>query len=76
MGKKKKKYGSRGSAEWAYINFHRRFHRRNYSICESIGYSDSKQGTSLYGDFNLNPSVIPSAFQTVNRSRHRMELSF
>jgi len=45
-------------------------------FCDSIGYSDGKQGTSLYGNFGLNFSIIPSAFQTVNRSRHRTDLPF
>ena len=76
MGKKKEKLGRRESAEWAYINFCRRIHRRNYSVCDSVGYSDGKQGTSLYENFGLNLSVIPSAFQTVNRSRHRIDLPF
>jgi hypothetical protein len=47
-----------------------------YFVCESVGYSDGKQGTSLYRDFSLNPSVILSAFQMVNRSRHHTKLPF
>jgi hypothetical protein len=48
----------------------------DYSVCDFVGYSVGKQGTSLYGATVLNPSVIPLAFASVNRSRHRTELTF
>jgi len=70
------KYRRRESAEWAFINFYRWIHRHNYSICNFVGYSDGKQGASLYGNFALNPSVISSACYTVNRSHHCTELQF
>ena len=65
MGKKKEKEERRGSAEWGCIYFCRRIHRRNYSVCDSVGYSDGKKGTSPYGAAVLNPSVISSAFSSV-----------
>jgi hypothetical protein len=46
--KEKEKYGRRESAERAYINFCRRIHRQNYSVCDSVGYSDGKQGTTVW----------------------------
>jgi len=46
------------------------------SIGDSAGYSDEKIDTSPYKSAILNPSVIPSAFQAVNRSRHRTDLPF
>jgi len=46
------------------------------SIGDSAGYSDEKIDTSPYRSAILNPSVIPSAFQAVNRSRHRTDLPF
>ena len=44
----KEKYERRESAERAYINFCRRIHRQNYSVCDSVGYSDGKQGTTVW----------------------------
>jgi len=46
------------------------------SVGESIGYSDGKINTSPYEFAISNPSVIPSAFQAVNRLRHRTDLPF
>jgi hypothetical protein len=48
----------------------------DYSVYDFVGSSDGKQGTSPYGAAVLNPSVIPSAFSSVNRSRHHTELTF
>jgi len=47
-----------------------------FSVGESVGYSDGKIDMSPYGSDILNPSVIPSAFQAVNRSHHRTDLPF
>jgi hypothetical protein len=48
----------------------------DYSVCDSIGYSVGKQGTSLYGAAVLNLLVISSAFPSVNQSRHHTKLTF
>jgi hypothetical protein len=46
------------------------------SVGDSIGDSDGNIDTSPYRSAISNPSVIPSEFQVVNRSRHRTDLPF
>ena len=46
------------------------------SVCDSVGDSDGNIDTSPYKSVISNPSVIPSEFQAVNRSRHRTDLPF
>jgi hypothetical protein len=50
----------RESAECGYIGFYRWNHRRTRLVGIPVGNSDGKWVTSLYGDPDLNPSVIPS----------------
>jgi hypothetical protein len=61
MGKKKGKQRKRVlSAEWIYNGFYRWTHRRNVSVCDSIGYSDGESAMSLYRYLGLNQSVKSS----------------
>ena len=60
IGKKKEKQRKRVSAEWVYIGFYRRNHRRTRSVDIPVGDSTGGSVTSLYGYLDLNPLVIPS----------------
>ena len=73
--KKKEKQRRRGLLERGYINFCRRLHRWNYSVCDFVGQSNGKQGTSPYGAAVLNPSVI-SSIKIIRNNLHVSEPPF
>ena len=76
MGKKKEKQRRRELAECVYIAFYRSNHRRITAVSIPVGTSDDKRATSLYGDPDLNLSVIPSIKSYEKIQRHHNVSSF
>ena len=76
MGKKKEKHRRRGLAEWWYIHFYQWIHQRTTSVVDSLSNSDGELVTSLYGDLNLNFSVIPSIKSPAKTSTSTNRLFF
>ena len=64
------------SAEWVYIGFYRWNHLRNVSVGIPVGESAGDCATSLYGDPDLNPSVIPSVNSSEKNPRHHTVATF
>jgi len=64
------------SAEWVYIGFYRWNHLRNVSVDIPVGESAGDCATSLYGDPDLNPSVIPSVKSSEKNPRHHTVATF
>jgi hypothetical protein len=75
LGRRRRNRGGKGRQRGHILNFSIGFTNR-FSVGDSVGYSDRKIDTSPYKSAISNPSVIPSAFQAVNRSRHHMDLPF
>jgi len=75
LGRRRRNKGGEGRQRGHILTFSDGF-TNGFSVGESVGYSDGKINTLPYGSAISNPSVIPSAFQAVNRSHHRTDLSF
>jgi hypothetical protein len=63
-------------AECGYIGFYRWNHRRISSVGIPIGNSDGECIMSLYGDTDLNPSVIPSVKSSEKIPHYHTVFSF
>jgi len=64
------------SAEWVYIDFYRWNHRRTRSVGIPVGYSVGDCDTSLYGDPDLNSSIILSVKSSEKNPRHHTVATF
>ena len=75
LGRRRRNRGREGRQKRHILTFSDGF-TDGFSVGDSVGYSAGKINVSPYGSAISNPSVIPSAFQAVNRSRHRSDLPF
>jgi len=75
LGRRRRNKGGEGRQRGHILTFFDGF-TDEFFVGDSIGYSDEKIDTSPYRSAISNPSMIPSAFQVVNRSRHRTDLPF
>jgi hypothetical protein len=75
FGRRRRNKGGEGRQRGHILTFFDSF-TDGFSIGDSVGYSDGKIDTSPYRSAISNPSVIPSAFQAVNGSRHHTDLPF
>ena len=75
LGRRRRNRGGEGRQSEHILTFSDGF-TDEFSIGDFVGYFDEKIDTSPYRSSISNPSVIPSAFQAVNRSRHCTDLPF
>jgi hypothetical protein len=75
LGRRRRNRGGEGRQRGHILTFSDSF-TDGFSVGDSAGYSVGKINTSPYGSAISYPSVILSAFQAVNRSRHRTDLPF